>query len=93
MGGNPAYGTQNNLYGQPLAYTNKEAWTCTMNMEAQYNYDARRTTNPLYAGVSKLFLSLTVCHSPLAQDQSITSAILQAVHQVGALVQQQLWLF
>ena len=53
--GNPAFGTQNNLYGQPfLAYTNKDAWTFTTNMEALYNYDTRRTSNPLYAGVSKL---------------------------------------
>ena len=49
------YGTQNNLYGQPfIAYTTKTAWTYTANMEAQYNYDSRRTTNPLYAGVSKV---------------------------------------
>ena len=57
VGGNPAFGTQNNLYGQPfVAYTNKDAWTYTANMEAQYNYDSRRTNNPLYAGVSKLFV-------------------------------------
>ena len=57
LGGNPAFGTQNNLYGQPfVAYTNKDAWTYTVNMEAQYNYDSRRTNNPLYAGVSKLFV-------------------------------------
>ncbi|BEI37391.1 hypothetical protein [Polynucleobacter sp. HIN7] len=55
VGGNPAFGTQNNLYGQPfIAYTNKEAWTFTTNMEALYNYDTRRTSNPLYAGVSKV---------------------------------------
>lgn len=55
VGGNPAFGTQNNLYGQPfLAYTTKEAWTFTTNMEALYNHDTRRTSNPLYAGVSKL---------------------------------------
>ncbi|CAM3641932.1 hypothetical protein [Polynucleobacter brandtiae] len=55
VGGNPAFGTQNNLYGQPfVAYTNKDAWTFSANMEAQYNYDVRRTSNPLYAGVSKL---------------------------------------
>ena len=57
MGGNPAFGTQNNLYGQPfLTYTNKEAWSFTANMEAQYNYDAHRTSNPLYVGASKLFV-------------------------------------
>jgi len=57
VGGNPAFGTQNNLYGQPfLAYTTKTAWTYTANMEAQYNYDSRRTSNPLYTGVSKLFV-------------------------------------
>lgn len=54
-GGNPAFGTQNNLYGQPfVAFTTKTAWTYTANMEAQYNYDAHRTSNPLYVGVSKL---------------------------------------
>ena len=57
MGGNPAFGTQNNVYGQPfVAYTTKTAWTLTANMEALYNYDAHRTTNPLYLGVSKLSL-------------------------------------
>jgi hypothetical protein len=55
MGGNPTFGTQNNLYGQPfVAYTDKQAWTYTANMEALYNYDTRRTSNPLYVGVSKL---------------------------------------
>ena len=55
MGGNPSYGTQNNLYGQPfVAFTNKDAWTFAANMEAQYNYDSHRTSNPLYVGVSKL---------------------------------------
>lgn len=54
-GGNPAFGTQNNLYGQPfLAYTTKDAWTYSANMEALYNYDTRRTSNPLYVGASKL---------------------------------------
>ncbi|WP_114690013.1 hypothetical protein [Polynucleobacter necessarius] len=49
MGGNPAFGTQNNLYGQPfVAYTTKDAWTFTDNMEGQYNYDSHRTSNPLY---------------------------------------------
>jgi hypothetical protein len=57
MGGNPAFGTQNNLYGQPfLAYTTHDAWTYTANMEAQYNYDTHRTTNPLYVGFSKLMV-------------------------------------
>jgi len=54
-GGNAAFGTQNNLYGQPfIAYTTKEALTITTNMEALYNYDTRRTSNPLYVGASKL---------------------------------------
>ena len=57
VGGNPTFGTQNNLYGQPfLAYTTHDAWTYTANMEATYNYDTRRTSNPLYAGVSKLMV-------------------------------------
>lgn len=55
VGGNPAFGTQNNLFGEPfLAYTTKDAWTISGNMEAQFNYDTRRTTNPLYIGVSKV---------------------------------------
>ncbi len=54
-GGNAAYGTQNNLYAQPfLAYTTKTAWTYSANMQALYNYDTGRTSNPLYVGVSKL---------------------------------------
>jgi len=55
IGGNPTYGTQNNLFGEPfIAFTTKAAWTFTANMEAQYNYDTHRTTNPLYAGLSKV---------------------------------------
>ena len=55
VGGNPDFGTQNNLYGQPfLAYTTKNAVTVTANMQALYNYDTRRTSNPLYVGASKL---------------------------------------
>jgi hypothetical protein len=55
VGGNPAFGTQNNLYAQPfIAYTTASSWTFSTNMEAQYNYDARRTSNPWYAGISKL---------------------------------------
>ena len=54
-GGSATYGTQNNLYGQPfLAYTTKSAWTYSANMQALYNYDTGRTSNPLYVGVSKL---------------------------------------
>jgi len=55
VGGNPAFGTQNNLFGQPfVAYTTKDAWTFGANMQAQYNYDAHGTVNPLYVGVSKV---------------------------------------
>jgi len=55
VGGNATYGTQNNIFGEPfLAYTTPSAWTFVTNMQAQYNYDARRTSNPWYAGVSKL---------------------------------------
>jgi hypothetical protein len=54
-GGNATYGTQNNLYGQPfVAYTTKSAWTYSANMQALYNYDTGRTSNPLYVGISKL---------------------------------------
>ena len=55
VGGNPSFGTQNNLYGQPFAsYTNSQAWTFMLQSQAQYNYDSRRTNNPLYFGISKL---------------------------------------
>ena len=55
VGGNATYGTQNNLFGEPfVSYTNKDAYTFSAQMQAQYNYDARRTTNPLYVGISKL---------------------------------------
>lgn len=55
VGGNPAFGTQNNLYGQPfIAFTTKEALTVTANIEPLYNYDTHRTSNPLYVGVSKV---------------------------------------
>ena len=55
VGGNPTFGTQNNLFGEPfVSYTNKDAYTFSAQMQAQYNYDARRTTNPLYVGISKL---------------------------------------
>ena len=57
VGGNPMYGTQNNLFGEPfVAYTTKTAWTFTSQMQAQYNYDSHRTTNPLYVGASKLIV-------------------------------------
>jgi hypothetical protein len=57
VGGNPTFGTQNNLYGQPfIAYTNKDAVTYTANMEALYNYDTHRTSNPLFVGASKLMV-------------------------------------
>jgi hypothetical protein len=57
VGGNPSFGTQNNLYDQPfVAYTTHDAWTYTANMEAAYNYDTRRTSNPLYVGVSNLMV-------------------------------------
>jgi len=55
IGGNPTFGTQNNLFGEPfVSYTNKDAYTFSAQMQAQYNYDAHRTSNPLYVGVSKL---------------------------------------
>lgn len=54
-GGNPTFGTQNNAFGEPfVAYTTKDAWTYSANMEATYNYDTHRTSNPLYVGASKL---------------------------------------
>lgn len=55
VGGNKTYGTQNNFYGQPfVAFTNSAAWTFTFQAQAEFNYDNRRTSNPLYFGISKL---------------------------------------
>ncbi|QWE12117.1 hypothetical protein [Polynucleobacter sp. AP-Titi-500A-B4] len=55
VGGNPTFGTQNNLYGQPfVSYTNSSAWSFMLQSQAQYNYDSHRTNNPLYFGISKL---------------------------------------
>ncbi|MEI6611848.1 hypothetical protein [Polynucleobacter sp.] len=57
VGGNATYGTQNNLYGQPfLSYTTANGWNYAAIMEAQYNYDAHRTSNPLYVGASKVLV-------------------------------------
>ena len=55
VAGNKTYGTQNNFYGQPfMAYTNSAAYTFTLQAQAEFNYDNRRTSNPVYFGVSKL---------------------------------------
>lgn len=55
VGGNPQFGTQNNLYGQPfVGYTNSAAWTFMLVSQAQYNYDIRRTNNPVDFVISKL---------------------------------------
>ena len=57
VGGNATFGTQNNLYGQPfISYTTANGLNYSVSMEAQYNYDARRTSNPLYVGVSKVLV-------------------------------------
>lgn len=57
VGGNATFGTQNNLYGQPfISYTTANGLSYSASMEAQYNYDARRTSNPLYVGVSKVLV-------------------------------------
>ena len=55
VGGNPTSGTQNNLYGQPfISYTSNTAWTYMLVSQAQYNYDAHRTNNPVDFVISKL---------------------------------------
>jgi len=85
VGGNSAFGTQNNLYGQPfVAYTTKDAWTFTLETQAQYNYDTHRTNNPLYFGIAKLEFLIS-CPFNLAQDQPTTLAILPAAHPVGVV--------
>lgn len=57
VGGNATFGTQNNLFGQPfISYTTANGLSYEANMQAQYNYDAHRTSNPLYVGVSKVIV-------------------------------------
>ncbi len=55
MGGSPLYGTANNFYAQPFVnYVTSTAWTYSLNTQSNYNYDARRMSNPMNFTISKL---------------------------------------
>lgn len=54
-GGSAIGGTTNNTYWQPfVAYVTRDAWTFTLNTESTFNWDSRRTSNPMNFIVSKL---------------------------------------
>jgi hypothetical protein len=54
-GGNPNYGTANNLFYQPfVSYVTPDAWTFTVNTQSTFNWDTRRAENPINADVSKI---------------------------------------
>jgi hypothetical protein len=55
VGGSPLYGTANNFYAQPfINYVTSSAWTYSLNTQSNYNYDARRMSNPMNFTISKL---------------------------------------
>lgn len=55
VGGSPQYGTANNFYAQPfINYVTSTAWTYSLNTQSNYNYDARRMSNPMNFTISKL---------------------------------------
>ena len=55
VGGSPEAGTANNTYWQPfLAYVTSNAWTFSLNTQSSFNWDSRRSQNPLNFSVSKL---------------------------------------
>jgi hypothetical protein len=55
VGGSPIYGTANNLYAQPfINFVTSTAWTYSLNTQSNYNYDARRMSNPMNFTISKL---------------------------------------
>ncbi len=55
VGGSAEAGTANNTYWQPfVSYVTKDAWTFTLDTESTFNWDTRRSSNPMNAIVSKL---------------------------------------
>jgi hypothetical protein len=55
VGGSDIAGTANNSYWQPfVSYVTRDAWTFTLNTQSSFNWDSRRSQNPLNATISKL---------------------------------------
>ena len=51
----PFFETANNFYAQPFVnYVTSSAWTYSLNTQSNYNYDARRMSNPMNFTISKL---------------------------------------
>lgn len=58
VGGNPASGTQNNIYVNPyLSYVTANAWSYNYYLEPIYNYNSHQTKNPMTLSVSKVVMS------------------------------------
>ena len=54
---NPGTGTTNTFSAWPtIAYVTPKAWIYTLDSESTYNYDARRTYNPVNATIGKVVL-------------------------------------
>lgn len=55
VGGSDIAGTANNTYWQPfVSYVTGDAWTLALNTQSSFNWDSRRSQNPMNATVSKL---------------------------------------
>ena len=54
-GGDASFGTANNFYYQPfMSYVTQNAWTYSLNTQSTYNWDAKKSQNPMNATISKL---------------------------------------
>ena len=55
VGGSAVAGTANNTFWQPfVAYVTPNAWTFSLNTQSSFNWDSRRSDNPMNFAVSKL---------------------------------------
>ena len=55
VGGSAQAGTANNTYWQPfVSYVTDNAWTFSINTQSSFNWDSRRSQNPVNATISKL---------------------------------------
>lgn len=55
VGGSDKSGTANNTYWQPfVSYVTNNAWTFSLNTQSSFNWDSRRSQNPVNFSVSKL---------------------------------------
>jgi hypothetical protein len=51
----PSTGTTNEFSAWPfMAFVTEDAWVYSLDSESSYNYDARRTINPINAGIGKV---------------------------------------